>query len=102
MKSVRYLPMCLALFTHMTYASSESEMQKAINQVGEPCQKVTQVFHIGKDKESSLHFSVACSGGQNYYVLVKRSGDANVMQCAVMDKMAGGRGKPGSCFTKIN
>jgi hypothetical protein len=80
---------------------AELEMQKAINQVGEPCHKVTQVFMNGKDKEGSLHLSVACSGGENYGVLAKKNGDALVLRCAVVDKLAGGRGKPGSCFNKF-
>lgn len=92
----------LMMVSQHAYAQkAEIEMQKIINQVGEPCHKVTQVFKTGKDKEGSLHMSVACSGGENYGVLVKKNGDAFVLRCAVLDKLAGGRGKPGSCFNKI-
>jgi hypothetical protein len=84
----------------IAHAGAEQELQKAINQVGDPCHKVTQVFHNGNDKSGAMHFSVACSGGQNYFVLVNRSGEGKVMGCALMDKIAGGRGRPGSCFTK--
>jgi hypothetical protein len=90
------------LFSTSLLASSkaEREMQKAINQVGEPCHKVTQLFFMGKDREGSLLYSVACSGGENYGVLIKQSGEGKVVACSILDKLAGGRGKPGSCFTK--
>jgi hypothetical protein len=78
----------------------ETTLQKAINQVGDPCNKVTQVFHNGTDKNGSMHISVACSGGQNYFVLAKRNGESKILECAMIDKISGGRGKPGSCFTK--
>ena len=90
----------LATIGITAHAGAEQELQKAINQVGDPCHKVTQVFHNGNDKSGAMHFSVACSGGQNYFVLVKKNGDGNVIGCAFMDKIAGGRGKPGSCFSK--
>jgi hypothetical protein len=102
MKLIKSTALLSLLASSIAFASPEAEMQKAINQAGERCLKVTQVFSIGKDKENNLHFSVACNGGENYYVLVKRNGDGNVMPCAMADKMAGGRGKPGSCFTKVN
>jgi hypothetical protein len=101
MNKVQILIASTVLTTNLALASPESEMQKAINQVGEPCHKVTQVFMNGKDKEGSLHLSVACSGGENYGVLAKKNGDALVLRCAVVDKLAGGRGKPGSCFNKF-
>ncbi len=91
-----------ALFSTSLLASfnAEREMQKLINQVGDSCHKVTQVFFMGKDRDGSLHYSVACSGGENYGVLIKKSGEGRVVTCSVLDKLAGGRGKPGSCFTK--
>ncbi len=92
----------LLVFSINAFASPETEMQKAINQVGEPCAKVTQVFHSGNDTDGSIFVSVACSGGQNYYVHVKKSGEARVVKCAIIDKISGGRGKPGSCFSKVN
>lgn len=81
-------------------AGKEESLQQAINQVGSRCHKVTQVFHNGKDKDGNLHISVACSGGENYFVAVYKNGEAKVMNCSVVDKLAEGRGKAGSCFTK--
>ena len=36
------------LISNNSFAGAEQEAQKAINQVGEPCHKVTQVFLIHK------------------------------------------------------
>ena len=88
------------LSSNFAFAGREESLQQAINQVGDSCQKVTQIFQNGKDKDGNLHMSVACSGGENYFIILSRAGEAKVMRCALMDKLAGGRGKPGSCFTK--
>lgn len=73
---------------------AERELQKAINQTGEPCHKVTQVFHSGNSNGSSM-FSVACSGGQTYMVKIDRDGSGKVMSCALMERL-GLR-----CFVKL-
>jgi hypothetical protein len=74
---------------------AEREMQKAINQVGEPCHRVTQIFHSG-NASGSMMFSVACSGGQTYMVKANRDGTGNVVSCKVMEKI-GLR-----CFVKLS
>ena len=86
--------------SNYAFAGKEESLQQAINQVGESCQKVTQIFQNGKDKDGNLHLSVACSGGENYFVMITTKGEGKVMKCAIVDKLAGGRGKSGSCCTK--
>jgi hypothetical protein len=54
----------------------------------------------GGDIEGNLHFIVAGNGGENYFVIVYKSGDAKVMACTIIDKLAGGLGKVGLCFAK--
>jgi hypothetical protein len=97
-----YFFICL-LAPSFSSASVETESQKAINQVGYPCQKVTQVFRNGVYKDSKgleqLHISIACSGGENYLLSVPKGGDVKVIPCGTIDKLAGGREKRGSCFT---
>ena len=88
------------LISNNSFAGAEQESQKAINQVGEPCHKVTQVFFNTQESDGTFQVSVACSGGENYFLRIKRNGDAQVMKCAIADRIAGGRGKKGSCFTK--
>jgi hypothetical protein len=92
--------LCLFFVSNYSFAGKEESLQQAINQVGSRCNKVTQVFNNGKDKDGNLHISVACSGGETYFVAVYKNGEAKVMDCSVIDKLAGGRGKAGSCFTK--
>jgi hypothetical protein len=99
-KMKKILIALIVLSSSYAFAGREESLQQAINQVGDSCQKVTQIFQNGKDKDGNLHMSVACSGGENYYVILSRVGEAKVMRCALIDKLAGGRGKAGSCFTK--
>jgi hypothetical protein len=73
---------------------AERELQKAINQVGDPCGKVTQVFHSG-NASGSMMFSVACNGGQTYMVKVNKDGTGNVVSCRVLERV-GSR-----CFVKL-
>ena len=75
--------------------AAERELQKAINQTGEACHKVTQVFHSG-NASGSMMFSVACSGGQTYMVKVNKDGTGNVASCRVMERIARVR-----CFEKF-
>jgi hypothetical protein len=89
----------MVLSSSYAFAGREESLQQAINQVGNSCQKVTQIFQNG-NKDGNLHMSVACSGGENYFIILSRAGEAKVMSCALIDKLAGGRGKAGSCFTK--
>ena len=82
--------------TSVAFAQSgvERELQKTINQVGDPCHTVTQVFRSGSHN-GSLMFSVACSGGQTYMVKVNKDGTGNVLSCRVLERV-GGR-----CFEKL-
>ena len=92
--------LCSFFLSNFVYAGKEESLQQAINQVGSRCLKVTQVFQNAKDKDGNLHISVACSGGETYFVVLYKNGEAKVMDCSVIDKLSGGRGKAGSCFTK--
>ena len=76
--------------------SAERELQKAINQVGDPCDKVTQVFHNG-NSNGYMMFSVACSGGQTYMVKANPNGTGSVLSCKAMEKLFGRSG----CFEKF-
>ncbi len=78
----------------IVHASAEQELQKAINQVGDPCHKVTQVFRSGSHN-GSLMFSVACSGGQTYFIKVDKDGTGKVLSCRVLERL-GSR-----CFEKL-
>ena len=75
-------------------SGAERELQKAINQVGESCPQVTQVFRSGSHN-GQLMFSVACSGGQTYFVKVDQSGSGKVLPCSTMERI-GLR-----CFVKL-
>ena len=94
----RFLIVALMIINGPVFAqtAAERELQKAINQVGEPCQKVTQVFHNGNANKSMM-FSVACSGGQTYMVKVNQDGTGNVLSCKTMEKLFG----RSDCFVKF-
>jgi hypothetical protein len=80
---------------------AEKVLQQAINQVGEPCHKVTQTFLNGSYKDSVM-YSVACSGGQTYLVKANlNDGTGNVLPCSVLDKINGGPNRRGGCFVKF-
>lgn len=72
------------------------ELQKAINQVGDSCHQVTQIFH-SSTHQRSLIFDVACSGGQTYSVKVNPDGTANVITCRMLMLAA-----KVSCFVKLD
>ena len=86
------------LFTISTAVSAQSgaerELQKAINQTGNSCPQVTQVFHSG-NSGSSMMFSVACNGGQTYMVKVNKDGTGNVLSCRMLEKIGS------QCFKKF-
>ena len=92
----KFLFVGLFAVTSVAFAQSgaERELQKAINQVGNPCHKVTQVFRSGSHN-GSLMFSVACNGGQTYMVKVDQDGTGKVMSCPAMERI-GLR-----CFVKL-
>ena len=77
-------------------SDAEKELQKAINQVGNPCHKVTQVFHNG-NADGAMLLSVACNGGQTYMVKVNRDGTGSVLSCKAMEQLFGRSG----CFEKF-
>ena len=68
--------------------------QQAINQTGNSCHQVTQVFFSGETKEAKM-YSVACSGGQTYMISAKRDGSGSVASCNVLEKVGL------KCFRKI-
>ena len=77
-------------------SGAELELQRAINQTGGACHKVTQVFHNG-NANGSMMFSVACSGGQTYMVKANRDGTGSVVSCKAMERLLGRSG----CFEKF-
>ncbi len=86
----------LIVISNMAFSQTaqEKELQKAINQAGEVCHKLTQIFLSAK-VEGSLMFSVACSGGQTYMVKAYPNGNAKVIDCKVMKQIGI------QCFTKL-
>jgi len=71
--------------------SAENAMQQAIVGVGLSCSKVTEIFHNGRTM-----YSVACSGGQTYMVMViPETSSAKVMTCREMALMGT------KCFVKF-
>jgi len=83
----------LLLVSGIAHAGIEQPLQQAINQVGSSCDKVTQVF---QSSGTYNMYSVACSGGQTYMVLVKpETNSAKVMTCREM-AMIGTK-----CFVKL-
>ena len=95
MKKILFVALMAVTGVSFAQTGAERELQKAINQAGDACHKVTQVFRSGSYK-GSLMFSVACSGGQTYFVKVNQDGTGNVMSCKVMEKL-GMR-----CFEKLS
>jgi hypothetical protein len=77
----------LLVLTPATWANTrDQELKKAINQVGDTCNRVLGSM-VTNETNQSITFSVSCSGGYSYSVKVNRDGSAKVLSCDIMKKI---------------
>lgn len=76
---------------------------RMLQREGERCHSVTRTFFQGSSSDGAAFWSIACSGGKDWQIMIKntapsdiRFGDIRFLECSVLKAIGGG-----TCFTKF-
>lgn len=65
---------------------------------GKRCPKVNKTFFQGLSKDRTAYWSIACTGGKDWQIVIKNTGEGEMttLDCAFLKAIGADR-----CFTKI-
>ena len=74
-------------------AKQKTMFARSITASGEHCPSVTRLLYQGSSSDGAGLWSVACSGGKDWQVLVKNDsvGSSKVLECSVLKAVGGGQ-----------
>jgi hypothetical protein len=82
----------------LTEEKRQTVFARLMKREGKPCPSVNKTFFQGVSKEGTAYWSIACTRGKDWQIVIKNTGEGEMatLDCAFLKAVGGDR-----CFTKI-